>query len=203
MAPEDTLVVNYEKLIGRLTERACQIVGGVRPVVPEYVVDGLGKSPVDFAFDVIELYLTEKLSFTGDENALFAFLAEVMGHDILDELRSSARKTTVKVSPLSGTKQDDGRPAPGLDDFDSGFSVDKLVEGELLKQRLYALLEGVEPELYDMVYAIFEFDVLTPRDIADILNTTSSDIQNRKKRLRTLLGRQDFCAMPKEVPDEH
>ena len=49
------------RLIGRLTERACHIIGGVRPVVPEYVVDGLGKSPVDFAFDVIELYLTEKL----------------------------------------------------------------------------------------------------------------------------------------------
>jgi DNA-directed RNA polymerase specialized sigma24 family protein len=203
VAPEDTLVVNYEKLIGRLTERACHIIGGVRPVVPEYVVDGLGKSPVDFALDVIELYLTGKLSFAGDEDALFAFLAEVMGHDILDRLRSSARKTTVKVSPLSSTKQDDGRLAPGLDDFDSGFSVDKLVEGELLKQRLYALLEGVEPELYDMVYAIFEFDVLAPRDIAVILNTTSSDIQNRKKRLKNLLDRQDFCTVPKEVPDEH
>jgi DNA-directed RNA polymerase specialized sigma24 family protein len=203
VAPEDTLVVNYEKLIGRLTERACHIIGGVRPVVPEYVVDGLGKSPVDFALDVIELYLTGKLSFAGDEDALFAFLAEVMGHDILDGLRSSARKTTVKVSPLSSTKQDDGRLAPGLDDFDSGFSVDKLVEGELLKQRLYALLEGVEPELYDMVYAIFEFDVLAPRDIAVILNTTSSDIQNRKKRLKNLLDRQDFCTVPKEVPDEH
>jgi DNA-directed RNA polymerase specialized sigma24 family protein len=203
VAPENTLVVDYERLIGRLTERACHIIGGVRPVVPEYVVDGLGKSSADFALDVIELYVTGKLPFTGDENALFAFLAEVMGHDILDELRSSARKTTVKVSPLSGTKQDDGWTAPGLDDFDSSFSVDELVEGELFKQRLYALLEGVEPKLYDMVYAIFEFNVLTPRAIADILNTTPSDIQNRKKRLRTLLGRKDFYAIPKEVSDEH
>jgi len=194
VVPEVGGDVNYEKLVGRLTERACHILGVVRSVASTYVVDGLGKSPVDFAVDVLELYLTEKLSFSGDEEALFAFLAEVMGHDILDQLRSSARKTTVKVSPLSGDLHDGELLTTRLDDFDSGFSVDKLVEGELFKERLYALLEHSEPELHEMVYAIFEFDVFTPRDIAEIVRTTPADIQNRKKRLRHFLAKQNLCS---------
>lgn len=186
--------VNYEKLVGRLAERACHVLGVVRSVASTYVVDGLGKSPVDFALDVLELYLTEKLSFGGDEEALFAFLAEVMGHDILDQLRSSARKTTVKVSPLSGDFQDGEVLTTRLDDFDSGLSVDGLVEGELFKERLYALLEHSEPELHEMVYAIFEFDVFTPREIAEIVRTTPADIQNRKKRLRHFLTKHNLCS---------
>jgi DNA-directed RNA polymerase specialized sigma24 family protein len=194
---EGSPVVNYEKLLGRLTVRACHVLGVVRSVASTYVVDGLGKSPVDFAYDVVVLYLTDKLSFSGNEDALFAFLAKVMGRDILDKLRSSARKTTVKVAPLSGDKRDDGAAALGLDDFESGFSVDELVEGDLLKERLYALLEHAEPKLYEMVYAIFEFNAFTPRDIADIVGTTTSDIQNRKKRLRNFLANQIFCPAPK------
>lgn len=197
MTAEGSPVVNYEKLVGRLTMRACHVLGVVRSVAVTYVVDGLGKSPVDFAYDVVVLYLTDKLSFSGDEDALFAFLAKVMSRDIVDQLRSSARKTTVKVAPLSGDKRDDSAATLGLDDFDSGFSVHEFVEGDLLKERLYALLEHAEPQLYEMVYAIFEFDAFTPRGIADIVRTTASDIQNRKKRLRNVLANQDCCPAPK------
>jgi DNA-directed RNA polymerase specialized sigma24 family protein len=198
VAPEEGGgVINYERLVGRLTERACRILGVVRSVAATYVVDGLGKSPVDFALDVLKLYLTEKLLFSGDEEALFAFLAEVMGHDILDQLRSFARKTTIKVSPLSGHSEDGEVVTTGLDDFDSGFSVEELVQGELLKERLYAMLEHSEPELYEMVFAIIEFNALTPREIADIVGTTPAEIQNRKKRLRTFLAKHNFCQPPK------
>jgi DNA-directed RNA polymerase specialized sigma24 family protein len=196
VVPEAGGDTNYEKLVGRLTERACHVLGVVRSVGSTYVVDGLGKSPVDFALDVLELYLTDKLSFSGDEEALFCFLAEVMGHDIVDHLRSSARKTTVKVSPLSGDLQDGEVFGTGLDDFDSGLSVDKLIEGELFKERLYAVLEHSEPELYEMVYAIFEFNVFTPREIAEIVGTTPSDIQNRKKRLRNFLAKNNSYGSP-------
>lgn len=47
MAPDPRLVVDYEKLIGRLTERACRVLGVVRAVASTHVVDGLGKSPED------------------------------------------------------------------------------------------------------------------------------------------------------------
>jgi RNA polymerase sigma factor (sigma-70 family) len=195
---ESDLVVDYEKLIGKLTERACNVLGVMHFSAPIYVVDGLGKSPEDFAFDVLNLYLTEQINFAGDdEDGLFRFLAEVMGNDILDELRSSARKTTKKVPHLSRDGQDDPQAAKGLDDFDSGFSVDELVEGNLLRERLYSILEKSEPELYEVVYAVFELGALTPREIAELVRTTSSEIQNRKKRLRTFLAKHDLAAAEK------
>jgi len=192
---ERNLVVDYEKLIGRLTERACHVLGVMRFSAPDYVVDGLGKSPEDFAFDVLNLYLTEQLTFAGvDEEGLFRFLAEVMGNDILDAMRSSAQKTTKKVPHLSRDGQDDPNSPKGLDDFDSCFSVDELIEGNLLKERLYSMLEKSEPELYEVAYAIFEFGALTPREIAELVRTTPSEIQNRKKRLRTFLAKHDLAA---------
>jgi RNA polymerase sigma factor (sigma-70 family) len=186
------LVVDYEKLIGRLTERACRVLGVVRAVASTYVVDGIGKSPEDFALDVVTLYVTEKLQFSGDEKALLAFLTRVMGHDILDELRSSARKTTAKIPALAGEAEDEETPTGRLGDCDSGFSLESLMEGDLLKERLYALLETTEPKLYEVVYAIFEFNALSPRDIADVIGTTASEVQNRKKRLQTFLTNCDF-----------
>ena len=192
MAPDLKLNVEYEKLIGRLTERACRVLGVVRAVGATYVVDGIGKSPEDFACDVVWLFVTEKLEFSGDEKALLAFLTTVMERDILDELRSSARKTTVKIPALAGKAEDEKAKPGGLEYCDSGFSLESLVEGDLLKERLYALLEKAEPKLYELVYAIFEFNVLTPRDIADVIGTTASEIQNRKKRLQTFLANNDF-----------
>jgi DNA-directed RNA polymerase specialized sigma24 family protein len=191
VAPDPKLVVDYEKLIGRLTERACRVLGVARAVAPTHVVDGLGKSPVDFALDVVTLYVTDKLQFSGDEKALFPFLAKVMGHDILDELRSSARKTTAKIPALVAEVGDEKAPRSRLEDSDSAFSLDSLVEGDLFKERLYALLEKAEPKLHEVVYAIFEFNALTPRDIADVVGTTPSEVQNRKKRLRTFLAKHD------------
>jgi hypothetical protein len=193
--PQDP-AIDYEKLLGRLAARACDVLNVARFAVEDFVVDGLGKSPVDFSVDVFVLYLTGALPFTGDEEALYHFLAEVMVHDIL-EMRSSARKTTKKVPHLSGEVDETGTPQKGLDDFDSGLSIDQLVEGDLFKERLYAALKPTEPELCELVEAIFELNVLTPREIADVIGTTPSEIQNRKKRLKTFLAKHPFAAPQK------
>lgn len=190
-------VIDYDRLLARLAERACDVLNVARFVAQDFVVDGLGKSPIDFSVDVFTLYLTGTLRFTGDEEALFHFLAEVMVHDILDQMRSSARKTTKKMPHLSGDVDDNGTLQKGLDDFDSGFSVHQLVEGDLFKDRLYAALKPTEPELCELVEAIFELDALTPREIADVIGTTPSEIQNRKKRLKTFLAKQPFAAPQK------
>lgn len=162
-----------------------------------YVVDGLGKSPIDFSVDTLVLYLNGSLPFTGDEETLYYYLATVMGRDILDALRSSARKTTEKVPAQSGTLDEGGATVQGLDDFDTGFSVDALVQGDIFKERLYALLEGPEPELYELVFAVFEENALTPKEIADVIRTTPTDVQNRKKRLRTFLAKHNVMSAPK------
>ena len=190
-------MIDYQRLLDRLAERACDVLNVGRFVAEDFVVDGLGKSPVDFSMDVFVLYLTDALPFTGDEEALYHFLAEVMVHDILDQKRSSARKTTKKVPHLSGEIDDTGKLQIGLDDFDSGFSIDQLVEGDLFKERLYALLKPTEPELCELAEAIFELNVLTPREIADVIGTTPSEIQNRKKRLKTFLAKHPFAAPQK------
>jgi DNA-directed RNA polymerase specialized sigma24 family protein len=140
------------------------------------------------------LYLTGALPFTGDEDALYHFLAEVMVHDILDQMRSSARRTTKKVPHLSGEVDETGTPQKGLDDLESGLSIDQLVEGDLFKERLYAALKPTELELCELVEAIFELNVLTPREIADVIGTTPSEIQNRKKRLKTFLAKHPLAA---------
>jgi DNA-directed RNA polymerase specialized sigma24 family protein len=191
------LVIDYDRLLARLAERACDVLNVARFVAEDFVVDGLGKSPIDFSVDAFTLYLTGALLFTGDEEALYHFLAKVMVHDILDQMRSSARKTTKKIPHLSGEIDDNGALQKGLDDFDSGFSVHQLVEGDLFKERLYAALKPAEPELCELVEAIFELDALTPQEIADVIGTTPSEIQNRKKRLKTFLAKHPFAAPQK------
>jgi DNA-directed RNA polymerase specialized sigma24 family protein len=181
--------VNFKRLIYRLAERACDVLKVSRVFVADRVIDGLGKSAEDFSMDTLCLYLEDELPpFSGDEEALFHFLAKVMTNDILDALRSSSKKTTRKVEPLSGCTDDNDKTLPGLDDFEVPLSTADFVDGELLKERLYALLKEPEPELYELVVAILEFGALKPQEIAETIGTTTSDVQNRKKRLRTFLS---------------
>jgi RNA polymerase sigma factor (sigma-70 family) len=152
-------------------------------------VDGLGKSAEDFAVDTLILFWEGKMEFSGDESGLYGYLAEVMGNDILDALRSKARTSTKKVAPVSGGKDQNDEVLPGLDDFDSGFLIHQMVEGDIFKQKLYGLLETGEPELYELVFAVFEENAYTPREIAAVIGTTPADVQNRKKRLKTFLAK--------------
>jgi hypothetical protein len=170
-----------------------RIFGGDADLI---VVDGIGKSPTDFAADTLILFLDEQVSCNGDEDAIFACLKRVMEHDILDARGSATVRTTEKVEPLSGKTTDDGKVLEGLDDYSDGDAFDLRVEGAQFKQRLYELLEHQEPELYDLVYAIFEENALTPRAIAAVVGTDADDIQNRKKRLRTFLAKQNIMKIP-------
>jgi DNA-directed RNA polymerase specialized sigma24 family protein len=160
------------------------------------VVDGIGKSATDFAADTLILFLDGQVSCDGNEDAILAYLKRVMERDIIDARGSAAVKTTKKVQPLSGETTDDGKVLEGLDDYPAQDAVDLIVEGTEFKRRLYELLERGEPELYELVYAIFEENALTPREIAAVIGTDSADVQNRRKRLRTLLAKQNFMKTP-------
>jgi hypothetical protein len=188
--------VNYDRLFQRLVDHACFFMKIFRGNADLRVVDGIGKSATDFAADTLILFLDEQVSCTGDEDAIFACLKKVMEHDILDARGSAAVKTTKKVEPVSGETTDDGKALAGLDDYPHRDSVDLIVEGIEFKQRLYALLEHEDPELYDLVYAIFEENALTPREIAAVIGTDAADVQNRKKRLRTFLAKQNIMTTP-------
>jgi hypothetical protein len=142
------------------------------------------------------LFLDEKVKCDGDEGAILACLKRVMEHDILDARSSATARTTKKVEPLSGETTDDGKVLEGLDDYPDQDAVDLIVEGTEFKQRLYELFERGEPELYELVYAIFEENALTPREIAAVIGTDPADVQNRKKRLRTFLTKQNIMKTP-------
>jgi len=191
--------VDYGRLFQRLVAHACFFMGIFSGDAGLVVVDGIGKSVNDFAADTLLLFLDEQVSCDGDEDAILACLNRVMEHDILDARRSAAAKTTKKVEPLSGETGDDGKVLEGLDDYPDRDAVDMIVEETQFKQRLYELLERGEPELYDLVYAIFEENALTPRDIAAVIGTDSADVQNRKKRLRTFLAKQNIMKTPARV----
>jgi hypothetical protein len=192
--------IDYDRLFQRLVAHACFFMKIFRDNADLKVVDGVGKSPTDFAADTLILFLDERVSCEGDENAVLACLKRVMEHDILDARRSAAAKTTKKVEPVSGETNGDGEVLEGLDDYPSRDAVDLTVEGAEFKGRLYELLEHADPELYELVYAIFEEDALTPRVIAEVIGTTPDDIQNRKKRLRTFLSKQNIMKAPVSVP---
>ncbi len=188
--------VDYNRLFQRLVAHACffmRIFGGDADLI---VVDGIGKSPTDFAADTLILFLDQQVSCNGDEDAILACLKRVIEHDILDARGSATARTTKKVGQLSGEITNDGRVLEGLDDYSDGDAVDLRVEGAEFKQRLYELLEYQEPELYELVYAILEENALTPRAIAAVIGTDADDIQNRKKRLRTFLAKQNIIKIP-------
>lgn len=188
--------IDHNRLWQRLVVHACYFMKIFRDDADVRIVDGVGKSPTDFAMDTLLLFLNEKVPCEGDEDAVFACLKRVMEHDILDARRSAAARRTKKVEPVSGETNDDGDTLEGLDDYPSRDAVELAAEGADFKGRLYELLEQADPELYGLVYAIFEEDALTPRAIAEVLGTTPHDIQNRKKRLRTFLPKHDIMKAP-------
>jgi hypothetical protein len=182
--------IDFAMLLYRLTGKACHVLNVFRFSAGTYVVDGIGKSPEDFATDALVLLFNGEIEYSGDEGGLYARLATAMERDILDCLKSKARKTTTKVLPVSGSVTSEGDRLPGLDDYDIGLQIHKIVEEDIFQQKLYSLLETEDKELYELAVAVFEYNALTPREIADVIGTDSADIQNRKKRFKTFLARQ-------------
>lgn len=161
-----------------------------------FVVDGIGKSAADFAADTLLLFLDQQVKCVGDENAIFACLRRVMENDIMDARRSAPARKTTKVEPISGAISAEGKTLKGLDDFVHRDAVHREVEGHIFKERFYELLEEPEPDLYELVYAIFEENALTPREIAKVIGTNAANVQNRKKRLRTFIATHDLMKSP-------
>ena len=192
--PKNT--IDFDRLYQRLVLHACYFMKIFLDDADSKLIDGVGKSPSDFAMDTLLLFLEEETPCTGDEAAIATCLKRVMEHDIVDARRSATAKTTKKVLPGAGRQGDDGVVEEGLDDFEDPKAFELSMLGDEFKATLYALLEQEDAELYDLVYAIFEENALTPRAIAEVLNTTSEDIQNRKKRLRTFLGKHDVIRIP-------
>jgi DNA-directed RNA polymerase specialized sigma24 family protein len=169
------------ELIEKLTAHALRVfaqygLGGKDATIP-----GVGKSAEDFVLDVLTEYLTGKLK-TKD----LPYLYTALRHKIIDNLRAASHRTdadqhaTEQEQPDSGDLPHRREPRAGTPPPD-----DVLCEQDF-KSRVRACVTG-EPKLRDLVEAVFDLDLVTPREIAEALNVPVTEIYAKKKQLKRRL----------------
>ena len=144
------------------------------------VMQGTGASPVDLVQAVIEQVMRGKIDYDG-QRPLLPLLKKVLFRDFLDLRKSAPRRTTTIMEPHEGP---DGDQVGGLDSLTQPASAEPDV---LFRQTVFEAI-GADQALRDYASAILDCGLSKPREIADLLGTTATDIENRRKRLRTVLA---------------
>lgn len=156
-------------------------LGGRSATVP-----GVGLSVEDFVWNVLSEYAEGGLAYEAARGELFSLLARALRNDIIDALRKAAHSREEARSPLPRESKTEKEP-PALDEMASdGTSVDSLLAEDSYRERLLEAF-AEEPELAEVVRAVFYLDLTKPREIADALGIPVTEFQNRKKRLRRRL----------------
>ena len=121
---------------------------------------------------------------------MYALLREALYHDFLDLKKSKRYKTTVYLEREDGDNGD--RQELTLEQLAVYLETP---EGALLKQeRKKAIIEefSEDPEAQEMLKLQLDDDgdkAFTNKELAELLDTTVADIENRKKRAKTRLLR--------------
>ncbi len=191
LQPAEDGSVDYRRLLNQLTLKAYRFMGlanlaGVEPVLAEH-----GASPEDFAIAALGKMLTQQLNFSGPPDKLFAFLSKVMTRDILDALKKRGVKAgrqgkTVPIDDGAFEAPDPRITSEGL------WNIRDLLREDAFKQKLQECIQD-DAGLQEFVYAVSEWDeggVPAPREIADIIGVSVTEIQNRKRKLARRLIKQ-------------
>ena len=150
---------------------------------PDAALTGVGLSPEDFAWRVLEDHVEGRLAHEASRGDVFALLATALRNDIIDSLRKAAHMREEKRSSLP-RERNSSDSAPSLDELPANArDVSIILEEEEYCRRVWASLAG-EHELEEMVRAILDLNLHKPRDIAAALGISPAEVQNRKKRLR-------------------
>jgi len=150
---------------------------------PDVALAGVGLSPEDFSWRVLEDYVEGRLTHEASRGDVFALLATALRNDIIDSLRKAAHMREENRSSLR-RERDSADGAPSLDELPANASdVSIILEEEEYCRRVWASLAG-DPDLEEMVRVILDLNLEKPRDIAAALGITTTEVQNRKKRLR-------------------
>lgn len=187
--------IDYKALILRLIAHACRFLGVVQSPENDRVIQGTGKSPEDFAVQVLGQYATGEISYDGSKGmpGLIRVLVVAMERDILDALDRAEHKSADFLDP-SSEPGEDGEAQTSLGDLcDEPDDLCAWLDGESFKNKIYTLVKG-DPQLTEMATAIFEVNALVPREIAEVCLTTTDDIQNRKRKLERLLRKHVYHA---------
>ena len=177
------------ELLERLTLYAYELFGCFPNPHFEPVVRGSGDGPEDLALATFTKFLDpndDSIKWKRAERptlwSLLAFLKKVLQNDFLDLMKSKRYQTTV----IRDGKAQDGKTDLSLDDFASN---DETPEVQVIRKQQREILLGKfanEPDLGDVLEAQLEpeaYNAYTNKDLASLLSTNVSDIENRKKRL--------------------
>lgn len=202
MSELDLGSVDFEEVVRRLTARAVHLCSVLAGLTAPSVLPGVGVGPDDLAMQTVLRLLDpedgtviwKKRHGKATTNGVVAYLSVVLRNDLLDLLRTKAHETTVIF---------DGQPAPsGRDDGDPRvMSLDMFAaawdgqDNSAIRSEQHAhLLRRFEsePELRDVLAAQLDpegYQARTNQQLAELLGTTVSEIENRKKRINTRLLR--------------
>jgi hypothetical protein len=144
---------------------------------------GLGVSPEDLAYGTVAKVLADDVKYRKDKGPLLPFLILALQRDFLDLLRQKSWATTdiIDGDERRNAKQDHTVRPDSLAD-------DPVTPDLILRKRIMEQVKD-DQQLVDYIIAALEMNVTKPADFADLLSTTVTDIQNRKKRLFRALNR--------------
>lgn len=179
-------------LLRKLTAYAVVLFAQSGLTGPDVSLRGSGLSPEDLAVATLGKLVSGELNYHRSKGRLDSYLATTMRHDFLDLLRSKAHSTSVDLDSGDRNTTEHTQDVR-LDCSPRQHDPVAIVAEQECKEKVLALVQG-EKDLEEMAYAILELNATNPRDIAELLKTHTTDIQNRKKRLRRrlaeFLGRQ-------------
>ena len=164
-------------LFQKLTAHAVRVFAEYGLCGPAAVMPGLGLSAEDFASIVFIEYTTGKIKVKQ-----LAYLYTALRNDIRDKLGSAAQKTTDHL-PITTEVDKDGKAMKHLDGFPSkDCLVEDLLCEDSYKSRVRACV-ATEPELRELVEAVFDLDLVKPAEIAVALGVSSEEVNVRKRKL--------------------
>jgi DNA-directed RNA polymerase specialized sigma24 family protein len=180
--------VSWPQVLRGLTFEAIRLYRTVGLGHSDAVLVGLGVSPEDLAVATLTKLLDPEdrtVVYRRGEASVLTYLKKVMRNDFLDLLKRKSYETTHIVDGSSTNQDGDDRDPETLDSYagPSGSHHDVL-----FRDRLRELVAD-DKELADYIEVVWDCEVFKPDDIASLLGTTTADIQNRKKRLNTILAK--------------
>ena len=190
--------VDVEALLLRLTRHAQGLFGAVRSlgVEPVDIAYAGGEGPEDLTMNLLLRFLDpadDKVRWNEGlgrptTDGVYVFLRKALDRDFLDLKKSKRFKTTVYLE-----KEDrEGGPELTLEQLAVYLETP---EGALLKQeRKKAIIEEFsdDPEAQEILKLQLDDDLynaFSNQELAQLLDTTVADIENRKKRVKTRLLR--------------